>query len=151
MDDDINNPEYTAQYCDDGIYFNYGEIGLYQSKNKILNITNLGSETVTLDWVTKNYENDEMSVSYKTDYDNLKDLYPEIRPTDYDESEDTEFLNREISHVKTGIWILPGHTVSFTFSLEGVIGSLKGGQASDNLSRQIICNFVPILYRPFVV
>lgn len=92
-----------------------------------------------------------MSVTYKTDYDDLKDLYPELKPLNYDETEDTEILDRFTNSVKTGIWLLPGHTVSFTFSLEGTISSLKGGHASNEMTHQVVFNFSPMIYRPFTI
>lgn len=90
-----------------------------------MNVTNYGVETVVFDWANKTHVNDEMSVSYKTSYHEQKKIYPELLPKYFDESESTEFLNRQTNEQRLGVYILPGQTVSLTFSLEGIISSLK--------------------------
>ena len=127
--------------CNDGFNFDFGQIGLYQSKHKVMNITNLGHETVLIDWVNKTHENDELSMSYKLSYEEYKKLYPELKPRYFEETENSEFLNRFIDKQRMGLFILPGHTVTLTFSLEGVISSLKGIKASAVMTHAVEFSF----------
>ena len=50
-----------------------------------------------------------------------------------------------------GLFLLPGHTVTFTFSLEGIIASLKAGKASEVMTHAVIFNFIPLAYSPLKV
>jgi len=59
-----------------------------------MNITNIGHETVLLDWANKTHPNDELAISYKVSYQEYKSIYPELYPKHFNESETTEFLNR---------------------------------------------------------
>lgn len=59
-----------------------------------MNITNIGHETVILDWVNKTHDADELAISYKVSYEGYKKIYPELKPKFFDESESSEFLNR---------------------------------------------------------
>lgn len=59
-----------------------------------MNITNVGQETVIIDWVNKTHVSDELSISYSVSYSEYKKIYPELAPKYFDESESTEFLNR---------------------------------------------------------
>lgn len=45
-----------------------------------MNVTNLGHETVLLDWANKTHANDELAITYKVSYEKYKALYPELRP-----------------------------------------------------------------------
>ena len=116
-----------------------------------MNITNLGHETVLLDWANKTHINDELSISYKVSYEEYKHLYPELLPRWFDESESTEFLNRFVNEQRMGLYILPGHTVTFTLALEGIIASLSAGKASDVKNHSVILQFLPLAYEPIKV
>ena len=50
-----------------------------------------------------------------------------------------------------GLFILPGHTVTFTLSLEGIIASLKAGKASEVMTHAVMFNFNPLAYAPLKV
>ena len=113
-----------------------------------MNITNIGHETVLVDWVNKTHVADELAISYKVSYQEYKKIYPELKPRYFDESESTEFLNRFTKEQRMGLFILPGHTVTFTFSLEGIIASLKAGKASEVMTHAAIFNFTPLAYSP---
>ena len=50
-----------------------------------------------------------------------------------------------------GLFILPGHTVTFTFSLEGVIASLKAGRTSEIKYHEVLFYFTPGSYTPMII
>lgn len=50
-----------------------------------------------------------------------------------------------------GLFLLPGHTVSFVFSLEGIIASLRAGKASSVMTHAVVFNFNPLAYAPVLV
>ena len=91
--------------------------------------------------MNKTHVNDELSITYKTTYEEYKYLYPELRPRHFDESESTEIINRFNSYQRVGLFILPGHTVTLVLSLEGVIASLRAGRASDRMTHATIFSF----------
>ena len=41
------------QDCENGVNLDFGRIGLYQPKQRTINITNIGHETILLDWIHK--------------------------------------------------------------------------------------------------
>ena len=49
------------------------------------------------------------------------------------------------------MYILPGHTVTLTFSLEGAMSSTHGGKASDKMTHSATMTFIPEIYKPLVV
>jgi len=106
---------------------------------------------VILDWVNKTHTNDELAITYKTSYEEYKSLYPELSPKYFDESESKEIINRYNSTQRVGLFILPGHTITLTLSLEGVIASLKAGKASERMTHAAVFSFVPLAYRAFGV
>ena len=140
------------EYCDDNIKLDFGQIGLYQSKHKILHIKNIGWETVILDWLHKSEAEDELSVSYATSYEESKKIYPELKPLYFDESQGTMFMGKQDNSVRLGVFILAGSTVSLKFSVEGTINSLNGGHASDVKKHELMVTLLPgSNWKPFKV
>ena len=72
----------------------FGRIGLYQPKHRSVNVTNIGHETVLLDWIRKNNENDELSVSFEDSYGSLKEMYPNLKPKYFEEDLTTTVVDR---------------------------------------------------------
>lgn len=72
----------------------FGRIGLYQPKHRSVNVTNIGHETVLLDWIHKNNEFDELSITFEDSYDDLKQLYPNLKPKYFDEDQTKTVVDR---------------------------------------------------------
>ena len=49
------------------------------------------------------------------------------------------------------MFILPGHTVKLTFTLEGAMSSTPGGNQSDKMTHSAALTFVPDIYKALVV
>ena len=57
-------------------------------------MTNIGHETVLLDWIHKNNEFDELSITFEDSYDDLKELYPNLKPKYFDEDQTKTVVDR---------------------------------------------------------
>ena len=116
-----------------------------------MNITNLGHETVLLDWIKKNNDHDELSVDFKDSYDHLKELYPELKAKHFDTEYTRTVVDRFHGKQRLGLYILPGHTITLKFSLEGAMSSIPGGKASEKMKHSATVSFIPDGYKNLVV
>ena len=105
---------------------NFGKIGLYQPKERVMNITNIGTEVVLLDWVNKTTVSDELRVSYNDWLDDIRQAYPELWPKYLLRDSETTLIDRFTDKQRAGIFILPGKTITLTLTLEGVLNSVNG-------------------------
>ena len=139
------------QDCASGISLDFGRIGLYQPKHRAVNITNLGHETVLLDWVRKGNAHDELSLEYHDSFEHLKDMYPELKAKYFDEDLSRTVVDRFHDQQRLGLYILPGHTITLKFSLEGAMSSVHGGKASEKMQHSVAFSFLPEAYTSLVV
>lgn len=139
------------QDCESGISLDFGRIGLYQPKHRAVNITNLGHETVLLDWVRKGNEHDELSLEYHDSFEHLKEMYPELKAKYFDEDLSRTVVDRFHDQQRLGLYILPGHTITLKLSLEGAMSSVHGGKASGKLQHSVSFSFLPEAYKRLVV
>ena len=109
---------------------------MYQQKERRVKITNLSQKSVFLTWANKTHPGDELTINYEEDSFSrkikAKDAFAEdFVPKNahlYDNS--NPILDRFTDKKRVGIFILPGRSIIFKFSLEGTMASLIGGRPS---------------------